>query len=596
MKKKLVSILLVCVMLASLLVVSGTVAKPQEAKIPVIIMFKDRPNTELIQQHQGEIKTVYHLKPALAASLPENAITNLRRNPNIEYVVEDKEVFLVEQTLPWGVNRIDADVVHSNGNKGNGINVAIMDTGIDYTHEDLDDNYCGGYDFAGRLYQRNKNDANPMDYAGHGTHCAGIVAAVDNDIGVVGVAPEAKLWAVKVFDDRGNGVYSDTIEGFEWCIDTHSDGDPDNDIQVISMSFGSAGEYTPLNEWLEAAYAEGIVLVGAAGNEYAGDDTVIYPARHDKVIAVAATDHYDDRAIFSSTGPAVELAAPGVNIPSTVPDGGYEAWSGTSMACPHVAGTAALVIASGITDNEAVRARLNETAEDLGDTEGRDPLFGYGLVDAEKAVLPAGNQLPVADAGDDLTVVDEDNNGVETVTLNGSGSYDPDGTIVTYEWTEGDTQLGMGVQFTHDFSVGTHVVTLTVTDDDDATDVDEVIITVTSVPSGDTMHVQSIIMDTDSRTAGKNTFVWAIATVTIVDDSDNPVEGATVYGTWSGATSDSDSGTTDASGLVSLTSGSVKLRTKTLTFIFTVDDVVKDGWDYDSAGETSDSISVEPQM
>lgn len=161
-------------------------------------------------------------------------------------------------------------------------------------------------------------------------------------------APEVHLYAVKVFDDRGSGRYSDVIEGLEWCIDTHSDSDLNNDIQVISMSFGSA--YADGDQWIEPwiniTYETGILLVGAAGNEGNGEDTVIYPARYENVIAVAATDSGDYRASWSSTGPTVELSAPGVDIKSTYLNDAYGTMSGTSMACPHATGAAALVIAS----------------------------------------------------------------------------------------------------------------------------------------------------------------------------------------------------------------------------------------------------------
>jgi hypothetical protein len=636
-------------------------------------MFKDKTDKDLIKQHGGEIKCVYQIKPAVAVSLPQKAIDALEKNPKIAFIVPDLEIFTMAETLDWGVDRIDADIVHEY-NKGTKVKVAIMDTGIDYNHPDLAANYKGGYDFAGRLVWQGRNDDDPMDKQGHGTHCAGIVAAVKgNDIGVIGVAPEAYLYAVKVFDDRGNGRYSDVIEGLEWCIG--------NDIQVISMSFGS--EYSAgdpgIESWINVAYDEGILLVGAAGNEGSGVDTVIYPARYDDVIAVASTNRENFRASSSSTGPAVELAAPGVSIYSTYLGGGYATASGTSMACPHVAGTAALVIAAESLSNEGVRQRLQQTADDLGAT-GKDDLYGHGLVDADEAAPSTGNQPPVADAGEDQTVsdadgnsveavtlddagsydpdgsidtyvwkegetslgsgasitcdfsvgvhtvtltvtddggasssddvivtvnanqapvadagadqtvCDADGNGVEAVTLDDAGSYDPDGSIDTYVWKEGETSLGSSASITCDFSVGTHTVTLTVTDDGEASSSDDVIVTVTETPTN-TMHVASIIMSRDSKTRGRNTFVWAVATVTILDEADSPVDGATVFGHWSDATSDSDSGVTDANGQVSLESNSVKNPQTGTTFTFMVDDVTKDGWDYDP-GETPASGSI----
>ena len=607
MKKELMAGLLVCIMLSSLIAVSGIVAQPQAEmeKIPVIIMFKEKPNTDLINQHHGEIKTVYHIKPALAASLPEKAIDNLKRNPNIAYIVEDKEVFPVE-TLPWGVDRIDADIVHESNNKGTGVNVAILDTGIDYNHPDLAANYMGGYDFAGRIWQAGKNDKNPMDHDGHGTHCAGIVAAVKgNGIGAIGVAPEAHLYAVKVFDDNGNGVYSDVIEGFEWCIDTHNDTIEGNEIQVISMSFGSSGEFTPLNEWLDDAYEAGIVLVGAAGNDgnfWGSGDNVIYPARYDKVIAVAATDINDNRASFSSTGPDVELAAPGVSIYSTVP-GGYATYSGTSMACPHVAGTAALVIASGITDgdgdgkiNDGVRVRLRETAEDLG-AAGFDTKYGYGLVDAEEAAPQLSDASPVvnitnpadgstvsgteviieASASDDIGVEKVeyciDSGAYQTMTYNATGYW---------EATWDSTSVADGL----------HTITAKATDTIGQTSTDSIRVIVDNMLPVNVMHVASIEMASDSKSAGKkNIFVWAVATVTTVDEYNHSVAGATVSGHWSDATSDSDSGITDASGQVSLKSNSVKNAEAGTTFTFKVDGVTHADltWGEESA---SGSITV----
>jgi subtilisin len=555
---------IVAIVLAMLLVMSVTVVVADNAndmqtcskKVKVIIGFVDRPNQDdenMIRGLGGNTKYTYHIIDAKAVELPEQAIEHIKKNPRVKYVEEDAEVHALDTELDssWGVKHIGAGAVHPN-NKGTGVKVAIIDTGIDYNHPDLNDNYAGGYDFV-------NNDPYPLDDNGHGTHCAGIVAAEDNEIGVVGVAPEAVLYAVKVLDSSGSGYFTDIIAGIQWAIE--------NDMQVISMSLGADIGSASLEEACNNAYASGIVVVAAAGNDgnpRGKGDNVDYPARYESVIAIAATDSYDKRASWSSTGPGVELAAPGVSIYSTIP-GEYGTKSGTSMACPHVAGTAALVIASGITDNEAVRTLLQDTADDLGST-GQDTWYGYGLVDADEAALQGGNQPPVAVAGDDKTVIDTDNNG-EEVTLDGSESYDPDGSIGSYVWTENNAQLSTDMSFTHNFNIGVHTVILTVTDNEGASGSDTVIVTVEEASSIPKMHIVSIEMS--PKTTGVNTN--AIATVTICDDANHPVVGATVSGTWNGLTSDSDVGTTDEKGKVALVSDRVKRASG--TFTFTVDDV-----------------------
>ncbi len=363
----------------------------------MIILIRDKSMEQEVKSllirdisiYGGRLKTEYKLKPAIAASLPVAVIQRLRSNPNIR-IVDDLPVYTLDERLDWGVARIEADIIHP-VNRGRGVRVAIMDTGIDYTHPDLAANYRGGYDFGGD-YPGAPNDADPMDTYGHGTHCAGVVGAIaGNGEGVIGVAPEVDLYAVKVFPDRsGVGNYSDVIEGLEWCIDTHYDDVPDNDIQVISMSFGSdISEGDPgIEDWIDAAYNAGILLVAAAGNGGPGNDTVIYPARYKNVIAVGATDKNDEIAWFSSTGPSMELVAPGVSIYSTVRGGRYAYMSGTSTSCPMVSGTAALIWAAyPWYDNNRVRERLANTARDLG-APGRDERYGYGLVDAGEAGSP----------------------------------------------------------------------------------------------------------------------------------------------------------------------------------------------------------------
>ena len=565
-----------------------------QEKVPVIIMFRGRQDLGLVNSLGGRVKSVYKFQPAVAADMPEAAVDALGRNPSVQYVVRDLEMELV-QTMPWGVERIGAPTVHVSGNKGAGVNVAILDSGIDTDHLDL--SYEFGYDFSGL------NDADPEDYDGHGTHVAGTVAASDNTVGVVGVAPEVNLYILKVFTDNGAGYYSDTAEALEWCIGTHSDDDPENDIQIISMSFGSKAAYGDpgIEPWINDAYDFGILLVGAAGNEGNSPgrgDNVIYPARYEDVIAVAATGESDERAKWSSTGPSVELSAPGVSIHSTYLGGGYAYASGTSMACPHVSGTAALILGSdegawaslgytngdGSWSNTEVRKVLAMMADDLGST-GRDEKYGYGLVDADEAAAAPGEDTTPPTISD-LTPADGATVNTATPTISATvtdaSNIDESSIVMTLNGVKVAHTYENGlVSYTPDLSEGLYTVTLDVSDTIDNLATTSWSFTVDTTSPAQVMHVASIEMSLDRRTAGRNTFEWAIATVTIVDSGGNPVEGATVYGHWEGATADTDTGLTNAIGEVSLKSDSVKNPPSETTFTFVVDNVVLSGWTYD---------------
>jgi subtilisin len=365
----------------------------------VIIRFRQHPGPPeeaLIHKAKGTIKHTHKLIPAVTANLPEEAIAEISKNPDVAYIAENNIVTAVEP-LPgdeylnsWGVQHIGAGVVHTSGNKGAGVKIAVLDTGIDYTHADLFGNYKGGDNFV--EYGTPPVDPHdPFDdsWNGHGTHISGIIAAEQNDNGVVGVAPEAELYAVKILDGGGFGLAEWVIDGIEWAVS--------NGMQIVNLSF--EGGYNPaIEEACDVAYANGVLLIAAAGNTYGGP--VEYPAGYDSVIAVTGTDVNDINAWFSPVDPKIELSAPGVNIMSTVPSTinitGYDNLSGTSQAAPHVAGTAALILSSGNLEdlnndgqvnNEDVRLKLRMTAIDLGDT-GFDYTYGFGLVDAAEAALP----------------------------------------------------------------------------------------------------------------------------------------------------------------------------------------------------------------
>ena len=304
---------------------------------------------------------------AVAGEFSAQARTHLMQRTDVRYVEADVTVNAISQTLPWGVDRVDAEVAHENSKTGDGADIAIIDTGIDSDHPDLKQNLDTGKAFvkARGHYAKSWDDDN-----GHGTHCAGIADAVDNSIGVVGVADRATLHAVKVLDRQGSGYSSDVAAGIQYAADQGWD--------VGSMSLGSSSGTQTLKDACTYAAKSGMLLVAAAGNS---GGSVEYPATYDTVVAVSATNKNDQLPSWSCRGSAVDLAAPGVNIYSTYAGGGYKTLSGTSMACPHVSGAAALLMADGDTADKAL-TQLKSTAEDIGLPTSEQ---GAGLLDVANA-------------------------------------------------------------------------------------------------------------------------------------------------------------------------------------------------------------------
>ncbi len=360
------------ILILFLILISAVAAQAVERKIVVFDPAVNEPARQaLIEAVGGIIIKDLPLIGAKAVLLPPRAESALNKMTGIIRVDPDVIVKALAQTLPWGVDRIDADLAW-NASTGLGVKVAIVDTGISTKHPDL--KVWGGINTIDPRRSYNYNDDN-----GHGSHVAGIVSALNNSIGVVGVAHKAKLYAVKVLNASGSGYLSDVVEGLDWCIK--------NQMQVINMSIGTSTDVQSFHDAVRAVNSAGIVQVASAGNNYGGP--VVYPAAYPETIAVSATDRNDSIAPFSSTGDEIDLSAPGVEIYSTYKNRSYAMMSGTSMSAPHVSGTAALIIAIGVTGVDNVRKILQQTADDLGEPD-KDPLYGYGLVDAEEAVT--GNQ------------------------------------------------------------------------------------------------------------------------------------------------------------------------------------------------------------
>lgn len=401
MKKRFVFVALALVLAVALVLGTGVqAAGPDSSRVRVIVAFDSAVNEPardaLVTKFGGVVDRELPIIGGAVVLLPLRAVSALAGEPGVKFVELDQRVVAFPkppwaggpggpdeepppQELPTGIDRIDAE---TNDNTGYGVKVVVIDTGIDYTHPDLDANYKGGYDFV-------NNDTDPMDDNGHGTHVAGIIAAEDNEIGVVGVAPEAWLYAVKVLDRRGSGWLSNIIAGINWTVE--------NEMDVANLSLGAKGESQALHMAVINATNAGVILVVAAGNDSGDADTYI-PATYDEVITVSAiadfdgepggaapsqffgkgrfkTEQEDDAfAYFSNYGVDIDLAAPGVAIYSTWKKGGYETLSGTSMSAPHVAGAATLYIASqqalgpDLTPAEVCQA-LQEAGWQAGDHE-----------------------------------------------------------------------------------------------------------------------------------------------------------------------------------------------------------------------------------
>jgi subtilisin family serine protease len=363
-----------------------------------IVVFKDGAVTDATEDatvdnlsskhHFGRgdytYRSVIH---GFSATIPDDKLAEVKSDPSVAYVSPDYTVSIdttgdaqvldsasvratarggastqaSTQILPTGINRIDAE---NKVNQGSGVNVAVIDTGIDYTHPDLAANVVGGKSCVGSSYK---------DGNGHGTHVAGTIAGINNTQGVVGVAPKAKLWAVRVLNNQGSGTWSQVICGIDFVTSkAPKNGGP---ITVANMSLGGAGvsdnncgkntsgsgSNDPLHQAICRARDAGVTFVVAAGNNAGAAAQFVPAAYDDAVITVSALADSDGAsgglgvatpygpddtfATFSNFGSVVDVATPGVNITSTWPGNRYAILSGTSMATPHVAGAAALYIA-----------------------------------------------------------------------------------------------------------------------------------------------------------------------------------------------------------------------------------------------------------
>jgi subtilisin family serine protease len=282
----------------------------------------------------------------------------------------------LSQRIDWGLRQLNVPKTWSI-TRGEGITVMVIDTGHP-VHPDIGDNAIEG---------KNCIPNEPIeDENGHQSHCTGIISAKDNETGMVGVAPGSKCISVKALSKSGSGSYRGLAEALDYAIEMKPD--------LISMSLGGSSPSAAMQSRIQKLYDMNIPVICAAGNS--GDGGVNYPAAFDETIAVAAYDKYGNVANFSSKGEKVEWAAPGVSIYSTYLNDGYASLSGTSMACPFIAGVVALMLAkhkkqeesTGMNDCKTIaqiREHLLKYTNDKG-AVGRDNSWGYGVIDVEKLI------------------------------------------------------------------------------------------------------------------------------------------------------------------------------------------------------------------
>ena len=355
------------------------------------ILVKIRPEVnieEIVDQVQGEIiETIPEISVVRISLKPEmtvsQAITILKKIEGVDYAEPNGICYM--DLVPndtdyanrqWAPQLTGAEEAWDITTGDNSIIIAVTDTGVEGTHPDLSGKVKRGWDTYNNMAILSGTDSSVNS---HGTHCAGIAAAIGNNSqGIAGVAWGCEVMPIKMCKDDPNytASWSDMAEAFIWAAD--------NGAHIISCSFGGKYYSQTMKDSIDYAVNQGCTMFASMGNS--AIDEVRYPAGYQSVIAVGATNAHDEIADFSTTGSHMSICAPGVEIYSTIPGGGYDYKSGTSMACPFAAGTAALLLSNDFTLSPyEIKTRLEESAVDLGMT-GFDSIYGNGRVDINAAL------------------------------------------------------------------------------------------------------------------------------------------------------------------------------------------------------------------
>lgn len=336
-------VLVLCLILQAVVFpdIAYQATKQEERKTYLIGLKKENELEDFISRLDikvDEVKELTHLDIGILKLRPSDA-SKIKQDTEVLFLEEDASISIISSTnhvskkssktkkrssqvTPWGIQQIMGAPILSHEEFGKNIKIAVLDTGI-ATHQDLE--VESGVSFV-------EGVSSYIDDNGHGTQVAGIIAAQNNDFGVVGVAPKSKIYAVKVMDHEGQGTYSQLLEGINWSIEKK--------INIISMSLGGKFNSEALQQAVKKATERGAILIAAAGN---GEDlTEVYPSQYPEVVSVGATDQSREHINYSKST-KIDLIAPGIDIFTTSADGEYEDITGSSAAVPHVAGVAAVI-------------------------------------------------------------------------------------------------------------------------------------------------------------------------------------------------------------------------------------------------------------
>lgn len=562
MFKKISSISLSLMIIFSVSVV-GLVPLVSSVEKTVVFIEVNNPQEINLLKQQPDIEVRHDFPNGFSATIPANARNGIEKRPGV--TVHDVPIYqlsvLPSDQTPYGIEQIysDSGIIATSG--GAGVTIGHLDTGVNINHPDLVNRIVGCKDATKRGITDGCNDSN-----GHGTHTAGTaVADGGSGTGIFGVAPEAGLYSVKVCN---RSCYTDDVAA---AIDFLGDK-----VQIITMSIGGDTESTLIRDAI--ARNLNILYIAAAGNDGPTEGSIDYPAANPNVIAVTAIDNTKTVASFSSRGindnnnivisvGEVELAAAGVNVESTWKDSGYNTISGTSMATPHIAGLAAREWQGTAAET---RAYLRTNAEDIilanggGATTGYDIASGYGL--GQATLSGPINNIPavaITNPGDNSIFTSG-----TTILFEGTATDTEDGNLTSnIVWISNiDGTIGTGGSISTTLSDGFHTITATVTDFGSRIGSDSISITVGDPPAEPT--TVSVTSVTYSTNGGKDDDKNLQTTITLIDNLDNLVNGASVSiqlnntntgQSWTGT------GTTDTAGTVTFSLRNAPSGTYTTT-------------------------------